>query len=350
LIVPAALVIRLGVVLQPLVGAQREHHVVQGQRAVLHRDAGVLGLRAFAVDRLEGHARELGRGRRPVVDRRHLGAPPGAGPGQRGGVVARTEDALAMAAGAQAGVQVDPGQPAAARRVLLQHVAPGDMAPAGVAAGEEQALGLVVLAAADGGLQRHRAVLGDEGGDDLFVLGRRRPVRRHDGMGQFGVAGVDGQRLAEVDEIAVQVDVLLRRAPPPAEAPGVQRVHVQHRHAGRGCRGVERRRAQQRHLHARPAEALQAVAAAGDDQQPLRVGGAEARHVDGQFLAVAADQRVAVGVGIEPGRVHRGQEQAARLRVGLREAGVDVHHRAACSATSRPAAPRRCRPAGSGRR
>ena len=40
-----------------------------------------------------------------------------------------------------------------------------------------------------------------------------------------------------------------------------------------------------------------------------------------------ADQRVAVGVGIEPGRVHRCQEQAARLRVGLREAGVDVHHR-----------------------
>ena len=35
-------------VLEPLVGAQREHHLGLRQGAVLERDRGVLGLRAFS--------------------------------------------------------------------------------------------------------------------------------------------------------------------------------------------------------------------------------------------------------------------------------------------------------------
>jgi hypothetical protein len=100
-----------------------------------------------------------------------------------------------------------------------------------------------VLAARDGRLQRRFAVRGDDQllprGDRLGPAATRAarssaPARRRPGFG--------GQRLAEVVEVAVQVDVLVRRAAPPGEAVGIQRVDVQHRHAGCAAGGVPRRR------------------------------------------------------------------------------------------------------------
>ena len=58
---------------------------------------------------------------------------------------------------------------------------------------------------------------------------------------------------------------------------------------------------QQRDLHAGAAMALDAVAGARDDQQGLRILGAEAGDVEGQFLSVAAAARLDVRVDGESG-------------------------------------------------
>jgi hypothetical protein len=96
-----------------------------------------------------------------------------------GGAVAPGPDALAHAAGAQAGVQVDPGHAACARGVLRQHPAQGLVAPGGRAPAEEQAVGELVLPAGDGGLPGGHAVAGDEGLHGLAVGLVGRP-----GLGQ----------------------------------------------------------------------------------------------------------------------------------------------------------------------
>ena len=62
--------------------------------------------------------------------------------------------------------------------------------------------------------------------------GDGRPGGGHQQCGDLVVGRVARQRLAEVVEVAVQVDVLVRGAAPPREAVGVERVHVEHGHAG----------------------------------------------------------------------------------------------------------------------
>ena len=112
-------------------------------------------------------------------------------------------------------------------------------------------------------------------------------------------------------------------------------MHPQHRHAGLCGLGAESGLAQQGHLDARSAEALQPVAAAGDDQQPARIGGTETGHVDRQFLAVAAQQRVAVGVHVQPRGHSRRRELGARFGVALRE-GVDHAGRSHVTCSTAP--------------
>ena len=102
----------------------------------------------------------------------------------------------------------------------------------GRVAAVEQAFGMLVLAAGDRGLQRLLAVLGDVARESARPRGVGRPGRRHEQRARSRRSPRCAAALAEVVEVAVQVDVLVRGAPPPREAVGVERVDVQHRHAG----------------------------------------------------------------------------------------------------------------------
>ena len=111
----------LRVVLQPLVGAQRVHHVHHRQRAVFERDAGVLGLRTFFI---RGQPHQALQGRRrgaAVVEAGDSVAPPGTGALERRSIIATGEDALTHARRAQPGVQVDPAERRAARLHIQTH-------------------------------------------------------------------------------------------------------------------------------------------------------------------------------------------------------------------------------------
>ena len=85
------------------------------------------------------------------------------------------------------------------------------------------------------------------------------------------------------------------------------------------------RLAEQRVLDARAAEALDAVAAAGDDEHPAGVVRAVAHDVERHLLAVAAAQRVHMRHGVEVGRLGGGEELRACLGVGLREVAGHGH-------------------------
>ncbi len=227
-------------------------------------------------------------------------------------------------------MKVDPAQARAAAAVVLQHVAQCLLAPGGCAAAVEQAPRVAVLAAADDGLQGALAV-GGHVGVQLRLGGGRRPLRGHDGRGHLGVGGVGRQLTVEVVEVAVQVDVLVRGAAPPREAVGVQRVHVEQRHAGGMRLLAEAGVGQQRALHARAAVALDAVAGAADQQHCGRVGRAVAHDIHRERLAVLAQQRVRVRLHLQPGLRGRCEEARAGLGVGLSEVCGSCHGRGALS-------------------
>ena len=249
-------------------------------------------------------------------------------------------------------MQVDPAQAPAAPSVVLQHMAQRLLAPGRVAPSIEQALRVFVLSAGRGRLQGLDAVFGDELRQPGLDLRRRRPFGRHDQVGQPVVGRVARQRLGEILEVAVQVDVLVGGAAQPREAIGVQRMDVEQCHAGARGRCMEARIGEQRVLHARAAVAFDAVAGAAEDQYRRRVGRAEAGHVHGQQFAVAAQQRVRMGHRLLAGGRGRFDELASGLGVTLREVRGGLHRTAfsAPPATSRPGAPRRWRRAGSTRR
>src|SRR5664280_1036570 len=255
----------IGMVLEPLVGAQCLDHLALRLGAVLEGHAGVLGLRTFLVGGEPHHAGEQSRRRRTVVDRRDV-APPGPGAGEGGRIVVAGEDAFAMAVRAEACVQIDPGEPGAAGGVIAEYLAQGLIAPGRRRAAEEEAVGMVVLAAGDGLLQRALAAFGDEAveRDHGRLVGW--PGFGNDQRRELVVGGVALRPDAEVAEIAIEVDVLVGGAAPPRKSIGVERVDVEHGDAGIVCSLVPGGVFEQRTLHAGAAEAFDAVAGAADDE------------------------------------------------------------------------------------
>ncbi|MCY1362859.1 hypothetical protein D9M69_495970 [compost metagenome] len=146
---------------------------------------------------------------------------------------------------------------------------------------------------------------------------------------QLGVGLIDRQRLREVHEVAVQVDVLVRHAAAVRKAVRVERMHVQHRHALRLGLLAPFGVVQREHLHAAAAVAFDAVAGAGDDEQPLGVGVAVERHVHRQLFAVAALERVCMRLDREAGADAALQELLARLGVARRKGLAHADHAAA---------------------
>ena len=211
-------------VVQPVVGAQRADHFEQRQRAVFERDAGVLGLRAFLVDRVPHQPGEQRRGRRAVVDRRDgaAGAPPGVGArvGRRV-VAARRRCARRRRSG--------PGRCAGRSRragaarwpCVAQHLAQRACCSRSARCRRRTGRrGWWYWPPVTAAWQARRAVL----------LRRSAPIAASfSGVGghvggqqqrvQLVVAGVRRQRLREVVEVAVQVDVLVRRRGGTCEKP-----------------------------------------------------------------------------------------------------------------------------------
>ena len=231
-------------------------------------------------------------------------APPGFGAAVGCRVVGTRKNALAHTAGAQARVQIDPGQFFASLAVFLQHLAQRQVAPGGGLSSKEQAVREFVLAFGDSGLKGFHPSLSDELVGCRSVGGIGWP---HFGQQQgldFAVGRVVRQRLREVLKVAVDVHVFVGHAPHMRKPVRVERVDVEHRHTlgFGGCTpsGV----LQGMDLHARAAITLHPVAGAADDQQRLGVGGTVEHHVHGERFSVPALERVGV-------RVHR---QACRLR------------------------------------
>ncbi len=314
---------RLGMQVQPVVGAQGLQHLQDGHGAVFERDAGHFGLRALFVHAVPHEPGEEGGARRAVVDRRHrrraAPAPPGPCTRDGGGIVAAGVDALAMAARPEAGVQVDPADVPRGRAVRAQHAPQGEVAPGGPGAAEEQALRELVLPRGDGGLPGRFAALGDERGHGALVLRRRRPPGRQQQRRDIAVGLVDRQGAAEILEIAVQVHVLVRGAARVREAVRIQPVDVEHRQPRIPGPRAPRRVVQREHLHPAAAMALHAVAGAAQDEQAVRIGRPVAHHVHRQRLAFAARQWMRMRLHREAGRSRRIEEPCAGLRIGGRK-------------------------------
>ena len=169
-----------GMVLEPLVGAQRVGHFEHRQRAVLERDAGVLGLRAFLVGRHPHQAGEAGRAsscRRRSTSRR----------GPTSGARAHRPRASSRHAKMRSPTPLGPRpvwksiQPRRAQRRPCSRstCAQRQVAPGRLAAAVEQAIGVVVLAAATPPTGSALSpCCGDVALHRIGGVGARRPVAR----------------------------------------------------------------------------------------------------------------------------------------------------------------------------
>ena len=201
----------------------------------------------------------------------------------------------------------------------------GAVRPARAAAAEEHAVGMAVLAAGHGaeiGDVAHLLAIGGELGLGRLDAGLAE-VRRDEKVGDLEIALVHRIGLAVIDVVAVEVVALLRHAPRPGEAVGIDGMDEDRRRVARQAGGADAR--QPVDLEARAAEALDAMGA-GDRHDDLRgILGAKPRHVGRQRLAARALGRVVVAMGRGAGDLRRRQELVARLAVVGGE-GMDVGH------------------------
>jgi hypothetical protein len=305
--------------MQPMVAAQGLQDLTEWHGAVLHGNAGVLGLRTFLVDRVAhqaGQKRGIGTA---VVDRGDRGAaaaiPPGAGTGHCLRVVAPGENPLPHARRAQAGVHIDPGNLTRGLCVVSQHLAQCEVAPAGCGATKKQAIGEGMLPLRNSGLKPRLTMLDNIGLDGGHIGRIGRPAIGQQKVMQAGIGLVDRQRPGEVEEIPVDVDVFVGHAAQMRETMGVEPVHIEHRHAGLARVLAPLGVVCRKHLHPRTAEALGAMAAAAQNQQSLGVGGAIQRHIHRQGLAILALQRVVVAANRHAGGCSRLQKLHARAGI-----------------------------------
>ena len=112
------------------------------------------------------------------------------------------------------------------------------------------------------------------------------PVCRHQPVMQRFVAS-RGRWLGEIDEVAVEINVVLVHAPQPCEAVRIQRMHEQRAPGRRQClvQPVD----EEADLTTRAAKALDAVRTGKHDERVRRTVGAEPRDVDAERLALRAE-------------------------------------------------------------
>ena len=179
-------------------------------------------------------ADDVGRGGFAGVRAGEAGAVPDAGAGVFGRAGEGRDDRLGIALGAEARVIVDEADMAGGLQAVLDDVLQRDPRPGRLDAAVEDAMRMAVLAAGDGLLHGHPAMLLGVShqrpvGPGLRLLG---PFRRADSVGE-GVIGLVGREVVEVHPVAVQVHIVVGDAPAPGKAMGVDGVDEQDGHAGR---------------------------------------------------------------------------------------------------------------------
>lgn len=133
------------------------------------------------------------------------------------------------------------------------------------------------------------------------------------------VGGVLGQGAAEVEAVAVEINVVFVAAAQPGEAMGVEGMDQQHPAAGR--QGAVEFIQQNAHLATGSGQALHAVGAGDQQQQGLGRGGAQGRRIDGERLTgraavIGQDMAGEPGAGANGG----GQERlTGRAVIGTEE-------------------------------
>jgi hypothetical protein len=151
------------------------------------------------------------------------------------------------------------------------------------------------------------------------------PLRRAHGVGQRRVVTVLRQRRAEVDPVAVEVDIVFRHAPVPGETKGVDGVDHQHGGASRYARNLAA--PQPIHLRARTAISFDAMGAGNENQHALGVLRAPPGEVGREILPVRSAFRVCDPFERPAGIPGGVEKTGARLVIGGAEAfgGIQVH-------------------------
>lgn len=179
-----------------------------------------------------------------------------------------------------------------------------------------------ILAAGHGLDQSREAVLtriAQQRGPGLVprLLG---PGPRLHGVGQPVIGEVLRQRLAEVDEVAVQVDILVRHPPAPGEAVRIDRVDQHHGHVRRPLRRLAA--SQPVDLGPGTTVPFDTMRAGHQDQHACRVRRADPGHVGGQLATLGPSLGMRIGRQRHPRRRRGVQELCARLGVRGAERGL----------------------------
>jgi len=314
---------------QPVVAAQRVGHFPQRLCAKLQADPGQLGVGAFLQGGIPDQScqgsrhrvRRAGRRQRPIL------APPGIGAGISNGIVVGPhENPLALAAFPQAGVQVNPGKVPHLSRVFVQQLAQRAVAPSRRGAAEKHAAGLFILAAGNRCLEAAESLCRDEPEDGGAVAPSGRPRGWKQQRMKLTVSRIGGQGRCEILKIAVEVHVLLRHAAEVRKAVGVERMHIQHRHAA-GARLLQPGLfSQQCGLRARAGITFHAMHAAGQEQQLGCLARTLPSGIDRQRFAIAAGQGQVVRRDMQPGSLGGFQKLGARLGVVQRKSVCFIRH------------------------
>ena len=106
----------------------------------------------------------------------------------------------------------------------------------------------------------------------------------------------------------------------------VEGMHIHHRHATLRDRFVPFGTSQRINLHATAAITFNTVASTADQQDMLGIGRAFARHVHGQFFAIATFVGVDVGFNLKTNLCSCCQKLLACLCIALRKCVVNVCH------------------------
>lgn len=115
---------------------------------------------------------------------------------------------------------------------------------------------------------------------------------------ELRIARVGRTGSGEIDEVAIEIDIVFSGPRTPGKAVGIDRVNEEKRHAAR--KGACKIALHPTDLRRRTAEAFEAVRTAQDHQLRSCARIAEPRHVDAQILAIRALER-RMGVGGQRG-------------------------------------------------
>ncbi|MNQ85482.1 hypothetical protein D3C85_1006480 [compost metagenome] len=149
---------------------------------------------------------------------------------------------------------------------------------------EEQPVGKLVLPCAYDRHQPRPTVLIDQRVEANIGLGALRPVQIVTGINimHCGIRRIIGQCLAEVDVVAVNIDVVFVNPSHPRGAPGVNQVNHQDGNVIRQFTGSEH--VQPSALAVRSVVALDTMGAAYCHQYPLGFRISQKRHICTEFL------------------------------------------------------------------